>query len=88
VSDSKPRVELELTKMLVQPVIQRRENGKVVDEVVNDAIPIYDSERVKELWAEIEAQVDQLNAAAKPPAEAEALRRLGPPPTSQGSRRI
>lgn len=57
------RVELELVRILVRPVIQRRVNGKVVGEVVNEEAPCFSVESFADLWAEMERQVAEINAA-------------------------
>jgi hypothetical protein len=58
--------ELEFVKLLVRPVIQRRVDGKVVAEVVNDEVAIFDVREVGPLVVEIERQIGEINAAQKP----------------------
>lgn len=61
-------VELEFAGLIVQPVIQRRQNGKPIGETVNDPIPvrIFSGEEIDKLVAELEAQLAEINAATKP----------------------
>jgi hypothetical protein len=61
---TEPRTELEFTKLLVRPVIQRRVDGKVAGEVVNEEVAIFDIAEIPKLVAEIERQLVEINAAA------------------------
>lgn len=61
---TRTKVELEFTKVLVSAVIQRRVDGKVVGEVVNDAVPLFSAEEVAAFMAEVERQTAEVNTAA------------------------
>lgn len=58
-----PKTQLEFVKLLVRPVIQQRQNGRVVGEIVNDAVAIYDHAEIPKLVDEIKRQLAELNAA-------------------------
>lgn len=63
---TEPRVELEFTKVLVSPVVQRRVDGKVVGEVVNDPVALFSADEVTAFMEEVERQTAAANAAVNP----------------------